>query len=591
MPDTNTNTGSIGELIEECEALAYRASRIHAWLDPVLRDSPAAGRAYAFKDRLKTSDDIRNKVLGRRNHEDLAQREPDYSPARVTDASGFRIVKLFNAEVPEALDQLLGLLKTSLPAGKLNGRLNDGGVREIEFHTSRRLDDPLSIYPAVKAVVERHQFALKSPIAGTSYSSVHVLVDCEVGTEGKELRATSEIQLRSVFEEAWSEISHRLRYEPAKTARATGAAPAPEDGSTSEVWLHLDALKSLTDGCAQYADLINRQIRGAAASGKDPDPPRPLDEAEKSASLFAGCGATVHQKVKDAYHQRTAASESKDATERENAFLRAVEAFQAAIDVFPENGNALLRDVLREELAFCLMFSGYGDPRNKAEQIYRELMEKSPDRVSVLLRLGQLRRDAGAYVEAAALMEKGLATAQSKPDTDPEVARQTNWLLRRDLAYIYWRLSESDPAREGAAASLQRSVELSDQAIDFAKTEAQHLNTRLNLIYYLVDLCNKLPGEECGAYEAQARSVLEYLRPKVTPENRSLKELDSLERGEVLFGDKVRAKTWAGVISQAIGQQLTKIREERGASHGVAFDALSQDERDMYLFAQEVLAS
>ncbi len=250
----------------ECEFAVYRAGVVHSWLDPILRRSLAAERAYAFKGRTKTADDIFNKVQGRRNHEDLAQRQPKYRPSDVTDASGFRIVKLFNAEVPQALNDLLSLLKTSLPGGKVDGRLKGGGlngVREIEFHTSRRQDDPLSIYEQVKAVVEMHGLVLRPPSKASSYSSVHVLLACEVG---QDVGAWSEIQLRSVFEEAWSEISHRLKYAPAKLARALNSDPGTEHEALSDLLLHLDALKSLTDGCAQYADLINRQLQSLATS-------------------------------------------------------------------------------------------------------------------------------------------------------------------------------------------------------------------------------------------------------------------------------------------------------------------------------------
>ena len=100
----------------ECRDVAYCAGQIHKWLEEILRRSNAVRRAYAFKNRVKSSDDIRNKVLGYRNHEDPSRRNVNYAPASVTDASGFRIVKLFNAEVPEALDQLLALLDLPLPA-------------------------------------------------------------------------------------------------------------------------------------------------------------------------------------------------------------------------------------------------------------------------------------------------------------------------------------------------------------------------------------------------------------------------------------------------------------------------------------------
>src|SRR5579864_5628591 len=102
------------DLKERCQAAAHRADCVHQWLAPLLKDSAAAKRAFAFKGRVKSADDIYKKVLGRRNHEDTDRKDPDYQPNQVTDASGFRIVKLFNAEVPQSLDELLSLLKLKL---------------------------------------------------------------------------------------------------------------------------------------------------------------------------------------------------------------------------------------------------------------------------------------------------------------------------------------------------------------------------------------------------------------------------------------------------------------------------------------------
>ena len=240
-------------------------------------------------------------------------------------------------------------------------------MKEIEFHTSRRLDDPLSIYPAVKEVVQRHRFALKAPAAGhgsaSSYSSVHVLLECEVHeSSGDAISACSEIQLRSVFEDAWGEISHRLKYNPAKMARASGGASARNDEPVSDALLHLDALKSLTDGCAQYADLINRQLQSFATAPAKRQP-SPLDPADKSAAMFKDCGQALYQAVEDAYRMRTRAFNAAPGAEQASAYQEAATAFRAAIDAFPQRGTAdgdqkRLFDVLREELAFCYRFAG-----------------------------------------------------------------------------------------------------------------------------------------------------------------------------------------------------------------------------------------
>lgn len=580
------------DLEEDSELVAHRASRVHAWLEPVLRNSAAAKQAYRFKDRLKPWTDIRSKVLARRN--DPKRPQSNYQPCDVSDASGFRIVKLFNAEVPEALDQLLALLKTDLQPGDANGKLNS--VMEIEFHTSRRLSDPLSIYQEVQSVVQKHGFTLKQPIAdaggnaASSYSSVHVVVECTASG----VVCRSEIQLRSVFEEAWGEISHRLKYAPAKIARALGggAASALDDEPSSDFLLHLDALKSLTDGCAQYADLINRELQRRVTGPADRKP-TPLDPAGKSAALFTDYGEEMRKRVEQAYRARSEAVDAKPAA-RADAFRRAADQFREIVRTFPEpksDDDSRLLDVLREELAYCNMFTKNAELRDQAEQTYRELVTKRPDRVSILLRLGQLRRDAGDYAEGKSLMERGLKVAAEQPDPDPDVRQQVNWVLRRDLAYVCWRLVDLDPGRSDAAALLDEAIKHSETSLEYVKNEDQRLNTLQNLLYYLVDVWNRLPAGQKELPATRGREVLNELRPKVDLENWGIEELDSVERAEFEFGDRARAKAAASVIIRKLAARTAAMREERNLSHARAFEALSHDERDMYLYAQDVLAS
>src|SRR5665213_2101089 len=377
MSDDDTGEHDGADLKERCQSAAYRAACVHKWLAPLLRDSAAAKRAYAFKDRVQSADDIYKKVLGRRHHEETKRRNPNYQPNAVTDASGFRIVKLFNAEVPQSLDELLSLLNLKLnetvdPASQ-NGKLRK--VTEIEFHTSRRFDDPLSIFEGVQAAVEKHGFKLRPSAknaagqgTASSYSSVHVIVECEVGDN---IVGCAEIQLRSVFEEAWSEISHRLKYAPIKVARATGPLAAPNSDHLSTAWLHLDALKSLTDGCAQYADLINKQTQIGADARADRSKVLPLDVGARSEQMFVGYGPDMLEAVKRAYQRRSQAVALKDALPRAAGFRDAAELFQVAMNIFKrdqsEEGERLF-DVLREEFAFCCMFSDNEELRSRAEK-------------------------------------------------------------------------------------------------------------------------------------------------------------------------------------------------------------------------------
>jgi hypothetical protein len=201
-----------------------------------------------------------------------------------------------------------------------------------------------------------------------------------------------------------------------------------------------------------------------------------------------------------------------------------------------------------------------------------------------------LRRDADDYVEAQKLMEAGLAAARSKPDPDAEVQRQASWLLRRDLAYVCWRQADLDPARADALALLRRAIELSEEALEYVKTDDQFLNTRQNFLYYLVDLWKRLPTEQRRQYAEVGRRLLAEIRPKVDLEQWSIEALDTVARAEMAFGERAQAEAAAKIVAQKLATRITATLKERNCSHTLAFESLSRDERDMYLHAQEVLA-
>ena len=188
-------------------------------------------------------------------------------------------------------------------------------------------------------------------------------------------------------------------------------------------------------------------------------------------------------------------------------------------------------------------------------------------------------------------MERGLAAAETHPHSEPESQRQASWLLRRDLAYVCWRMADLDPTRADAASLIRRAIELSEAALNFTSTEWQHLSARQNLLYYLFDLWEKLPPDRKQEMVPKGQKLLIEIRPKVEFKEWSIEALDSLVRAEVAFGERTRAQEAAKVVAERIAERIAEIRKERSFSLGQAFDALSRDDRDMYLYAQNLLTS
>jgi ppGpp synthetase/RelA/SpoT-type nucleotidyltranferase len=612
MDDSPMSSGDSGVDDATLQAMsklaAHDAMLVHAWLKSALEPSLAAKNAYAFKNRIKPFNEIIAKVQAKRRHEDEWQRKPAYAPADLTDISGFRIVSLFNAEIPVVLGHLLDLLETPVAAGSA-GAFREKPVEEVIFFSSRREGDPLSIIEQVRKIVIAHGYhdVLTIPHGPSgeptsSYSSVHVIVRSQVAVPGANpLVAASEIQLRSVFEEAWGEINHRLKYAPAKRERARAVPPSTEADDFGSLWLHLDALKSLTDGCAQYADLINLQLADHRAQQAQ-RLPQPTDSAAQLLETFRGCSTSLFSKVERAVALRTQATTTArrasetadtDSTEHKRLFLEAGRTFNEAAEAV-RLGTETLDDVRRreleisllEEVAYCYLFSGNSEMQVRAETIYEELVQADPNNVEALARLAQIKRDARNLDEARVLMETALEEDRRRNPT--EHRSQIRWLLCRNLAVWYREIFESDRSSADATRLLDMAVSLSEQAIVAAPTDRQRHGASLNLLYYLGVLYSRAAEKSKQTIAERALPLLSQARDNALQDRWPTANLDILMSAESTFGTAERAKALASTIVR----QLRLRMEEGEASAGTAraLSVLPVDEQDIYLSAMELLA-
>ena len=591
----SAGAGKRKSLEARAKQIAHDAHAVHAWLEPILKASAAAEKAYAFKQRLKEWNHICDKVVAKRAHEDPKFRKPGYQPKSVTDASGFRIVRLFNAEIPNTLSDLFQLFNAPRNPGA-GGHFKDRCVREIIFYSSRRKSDPLSILSQVEETVEKYGYKDRFQVEeASSYSSVHLIVESQVGRDGNLVSARSEIQIRSVFEEAWSEINHRLNYARAKSARARGTENLSESDSLREARLHLDVLKSLSDGCAQYADLINIQILRSSPSAS-PREPLALESSARGIALFAPCSKQLRGVVQKAFDVREKAeSLPRGDPNKEAEYLAASRVFMKALDKLKSTSvpNTVQRSdldsLLKEELAYCYVFSGNTELRNQAEALYRDLLSVSKDNVSALLRLGQLRRDAGDLKEARLLIERGLAVASGTGSTS--VTKEALWVLRRDLGFIYWRIVDSDPQAAEALDLLRKAADLTEEATHKTTPHDYYwLNSRSNLLYYLWELWFREEEKNRAKVAQRARELLAELRP-LDITDWTVETLDSLLRGEHAFGEKEEARKVAAIIIKALRDKIRTPSTAAGVlNYSQVLQSLPPDDRDMYQFAQSVLA-
>jgi len=147
---------------------------------------------------------------------------------------------------------------------RLFGRITDlAGIRIIHLHTSQME----AMHKAILAILEEQQLRLvEKPSAncwdveyesifesfgiaprrrGSMYTTVHYVIRANQKT-----KVTCELQVRTLMDEVWGEVSHRVNY--------------PAESSSSSCQDQLKVLARLTSGCTRLVDSIFRSHHGAS---------------------------------------------------------------------------------------------------------------------------------------------------------------------------------------------------------------------------------------------------------------------------------------------------------------------------------------
>ncbi|MCA1948873.1 MAG: hypothetical protein LDL55_12235, partial [Armatimonadetes bacterium] len=424
----------------------------------------------------------------------------------------------------------------------------------------------------------------------SSYSSVHVIIEAECGADGNRVSAHCEIQLRSVFEEAWSEINHRLVYAPTKRGKALDpdAMQTAFAAGPAEWQHHLDALKSLTDGCAQYADLIRRPFLEQLAEPRE-RPPQSSEKFAEIAPAFRGCGEQVRKAVDKAFKLRDSADSRPPGKDgKGDQFAEAAKAFADALDALEADQacseRVELRHLLLEERAYCLLYSGNAELKGQAEQIFLDLVTTGTGSYKTYLRYAQIKRDAGEFDEARTLLMEALQRARTTPGSENSM-----FVITRNLGYVCWKISNLATALDDRKALLSEAISHTREALTFA-SPTRRANGLNNLLYYLWELADLT--DESEELAEQIRRTLTEFKAALVPEKATLRELDTLMRVEHCYGDK----TEAGAIAHKLSSRLRKKMDAQGSAPSPRttgrlerLKSLTPDEQDMYLYAQEVL--
>jgi len=562
--------------------LELRAFRVHAPASLALRDvlstlhSTDMDVFYAIRSRAKPVKKIIEKTGRKRRDGKL-----DYEPDDITDVAGIRVVTLFREDVIDALKIFLRLIKHEGIYSSNSPFVKDE-LKEGIIFTTASVGDPEAITSRLRSVFDAAGHPLKDDDirqVETGYSSIHLVAFCNVTQEKVITKVPIEIQIRTVFEDAWGEIDHKLRY-------SLNRSRSQASDALLESWQpHLNVLKTFTDGCGQYAGIIKNQAIDTRSRSSEIGPFVPV---ETSGDALAQCGnvsKALQDSFENAYAGRSAAIEAgksagPDSAEVNQKFLEAANLFSLAYDfalkeTFPTPRQ---RDAAiffcRMEKAFCLLSTGKKPSIDEAIQIYSEVQEHAPNSTVVYYRYGQALAKLGEidaaitkYLKAEAL----LATDQFIPPK--------HWLrllIPRNLGFLTWSkslLCPDDP--EGR----EMRMDLLIDAFEHTKRSyaASSLNTdnhtrgANNALYYAIEYMALLGSVEDGKIKKiDAEPFLKTLESKIdlaTAPHSQLNWIDTLCRADALFGKTERAVLAAERIEHLMSGVHQSPPDGRGGSH------------------------
>lgn len=432
---------------------------------------------YTKKHRCKPTQSIMAKVARKRSGAEPGTDSWFYGPRDVSDGCGFRFVTLFQDDIVIVLKEIIQMVRRKnyydSPSNPISRK---NGIHEIITYTNRPMEDPDSISVAVDGLLEEEgltHYRHSTEYKHSGYSSVHVIINVnleKIKAQAEDCQ-TVEIQIRDIFEEAWSEIDHTLRY-------VADREESNESGILS-IWKpHLNALKTFSDGCSQHARLIksraidktneNMNLTKLQTSGEPADLAS-LVKKQLPAKLHGEVDA-AYAALNDAMRPRLSGAEYDELPPVADLFAELLEKSKPHWDVKTGNGRSIEYH-LKMELAFCLQPRFKNDKERKKEQdrvsqIYDEMAEKYPDDTFSRYRHGMAQRKRGNTKRAISLLREAierLDSDNSRPNS--------GWLkstMHRHLGIAYYTASRKSKSDRTSKTLIENGYKVTEAAYEIA---------------------------------------------------------------------------------------------------------------------------
>lgn len=480
---------------------------------------------YLYRLRVKDPNSLGRKLLLKRDI-----RDSEYGVRDVTDVVGLRIVALNRAQIPEIVASLVDLLFPPTGLSIVPSPFSGDGIEECKiYHTSEPLDFALS---------QTHSILMNSRLRGEAavelapsretdkpYSSIHIIVRGREASSDGALAGWSvpvEIQVRTVLEDAWSEIDHKWRYGSQKQR-------SPElEPRNLFFFHHLVTLKKFVDSSIDYIDLIMRQAMMEGAE-IDSTSVKALNDLEATEMQFREAGLDDEfirrHNIGRFYIRQASRFLDSDPTRGRNKVFEAAQHFEdlrRAVEQSsaPEEARQLASYFCRMEEAFSHTLCNDRPSQMRAERLYQGVLREYPDDFVARFRMAQVQGRLGEPNEAMKSLRQLMA------EVDDGTQEQTRALLNpmtlnvqllKALGINCWRAArrisdQSSAEADAEATALQLYREAYETSIKAGKALGQFppeslKKHRLQVLNNSLDYCARLVRVD-EENEASWRSAL-----------------------------------------------------------------------------------
>ena len=179
------------------EIINSKAKEAHQGITKFLNNHQLQEICYAYKSRVKAKENLLEKVARK------LEGKPDYNIHDISDVIGIRFIVLFKQDIIPAIESILSMLVSNNEVGN---PFKNSNIIESIYYKGNVSNSTIST--EIRKKFTDINKDIEETVSPEGYSSIHIV--CELCTEQSDIlrdnyRLPVEIQVRTIFEDAWGE--------------------------------------------------------------------------------------------------------------------------------------------------------------------------------------------------------------------------------------------------------------------------------------------------------------------------------------------------------------------------------------------------